>query len=123
MPVLLAPNYRLTRNPVELNDTARAGKRLVTMPRIIAAAKRQQRAFGWRNFENDVFQIRPGSQQSKLATGRLPSGIHVNKDSDNLGLRIGMDLAIFLATTPAHGDHVRAVAQIDVKLFFKRLAK
>ena len=62
MPVLLAPYYRFTRDPVELNDAARTGERLVTVPRIIASAKRQQRAFGWRDFENDVFQIRPGSQ-------------------------------------------------------------
>jgi hypothetical protein len=34
-----------------------------------------------------------------------------------------VDLAIFVATTPAHGDHVRAIGQVDVKLFFKRLAK
>ena len=34
-----------------------------------------------------------------------------------------MDLAILLAATPAHGDHVRAIAQIDVKLFFERLTK
>ena len=73
MPILLAPHHRLTRDPVELNDAARAGEWLVTMPRVIAAPKRQQRAFGRRHFENDVFQIRPGSQQSKLATGRFPS--------------------------------------------------
>jgi hypothetical protein len=34
-----------------------------------------------------------------------------------------VDLAVFLAATAAHGDHVRAIGQIDVKLFFKRLAK
>jgi hypothetical protein len=81
----------------------------VTVPRIIAAAKRQQRAFGWRDFENDVFQTRPGSQQAKLAARGFPSGVHVNKDSDDLCLRIGVYLTVFLATTSAHGDHVRAI--------------
>src|SRR4029077_8531427 len=99
------------------------GKRLVTVPRIIAAAKRQQRAFGWRNFENDVFQIRAGSQQAKLAAGRFPIRIHVNKNSDDLCLRIGVDLTIFLAATSAHGDHVRAIGEIDVKFCLERLAK
>ena len=32
-------------------------------------------------------------------------------------------LPSFVAATPAHGDHVRAIGQVDVKLFFKRLAK
>src|SRR5207248_6746402 len=123
MPVLLAPYYRLTRNPVELNDPAWAGKRSVTVPRITAAAKRQQRAFRWRHFENDVFQIRPGSQQAKLAARRFPGRIHVNENSDDLCLRIGVDLTIFLATTSADGDHVRAIGQIDVKFRLERFAK
>src|SRR5437764_427396 len=123
MPVLLAPYYRLARNPVELNDPAWAGKRSVTVSRIIAAAKRQQRAFGWRHFENDVFQIRPGSQQAKLDARRFPSRIHVNKNSDDLCLGIGVDLTIFLATTAANGDHVRAISQIDVKFCLERFAK
>src|SRR5437588_10325733 len=116
MPVLLAPYYRLTRNPVELNDPAWAGKRSVTVPRIIAAAKRQQRAFGWRHFENDVFQIRPGSQQAKLAARRFPSRIHVNKNSDDLCLGIGVDFTIFFSRTAAHGDQVPAMIRSDVTL-------
>ena len=123
MPVLLTPDYRLACDPVELNNAARTGEWFVTVPRIIAAAKRQQRAFGWRDFQNEVFQIRPGSQQAKLAARRFPSRIHVNKNSDDLCLRIGVYLTIFLATTSAHGDHVRSIGQIDVEFCLERFAK
>src|SRR5438094_8493675 len=99
MPVLLAPYYRLTRNPVELNDPAWAGKRSVTVPRIIAAAKRQQRAFGWRHFENDVFETRPGSKQAKMAARRLPRRADVNRNRADHTSGISADLTMFLATT------------------------
>jgi hypothetical protein len=55
MPILLAPHHRLTGDPVELNDAARTREWFVTMPRVIAPPKCEQRAFGRRHFENDVF--------------------------------------------------------------------
>jgi len=61
--------------------------------------------------------------KSKLATGRFPSRIHVNKDGDDLRIRIGVDFTVFLTTTSAHGDHIGTITKIDVKFLLKRLAK
>ena len=86
VPVLLAPHDRLAGDPVELNHTAWAGERLMTMPRIIAAAEREQRAFGRGDFENHVVEIVSGAEQPQPATGRFPPGVHVDQDSDDFCL-------------------------------------
>src|SRR5437588_7319059 len=57
VPVLLAPHHGVASDPVELNHTACARERLMTMPRIFAAAERKQRPFRGRHFENHVFEI------------------------------------------------------------------
>src|SRR5919109_2278214 len=123
MTVLLAPHDGLAGNPVKLNDTAGSGERLVAVPRIIAATKRQQRAFGWRDLENHVFEIVSGAEQPKLTTSRLPPRIHVDQDRNDFGFRVGVNLAVFFAATAPHGDHVGPIRQIDTELFLKRLAE
>src|SRR5438876_10477875 len=52
MAALLAPHHRLAGDPVKLNHAARTGERLMTMPRVTAAAERQQRPFLRRDLEN-----------------------------------------------------------------------
>jgi len=123
MTILLAPHHRFTRHPVELYRPARAGKRLVTMPRIIAPSECQQCAFGWRHFENHIVQIVPGAQQAKASPGRFPARIHIDKDRDDLRLRIGVDFAVLFAAAAAHCNHVRAIRQIHIELFLEHVAE
>src|SRR5215831_1361784 len=93
------------------------------MPRIIAATKRQQCPFSWRDLENHVVEIVSGTEQSKPAARRFPSCIHIDQDRDNFCLRVSVDFAVFFAATAAHGDHIGPIRQINVELFFERLAK
>jgi len=123
MTILLAPHHRFTRHPIELNRPARTGERLVTMPRIIAPSERQQCAFGWRHFENHIVQIVPGAQQAKAPAGRFPARIHIDKDRDDLRLRIGVDFAVLFTAAAAHRNHVRAIRQVDIEFFLERFAE
>src|SRR5438128_7177684 len=123
MPVLLAAHHRLTRYPVELNHPAGPRERLMAMPRIVATPEREQRPTGRRHFKDHVLEVGARAQQPEAATRGFPRRVHVNKDGDDFGLGVSVNLAIFLAATSAHGDHVRAGGQIDIEFFLKRFAK
>ena len=53
----------LRREPIKLNHAALAGKRLVPVPRIVAALERHKRAGGRRHLNNDIVEI--GSRAKK----------------------------------------------------------
>src|SRR5512143_2609399 len=106
---LLAPYHGLTCHPVELNHASWTGEQLVAMPRIITTTECQQRPFDWRDLENHVIQIVSRAEQSKPATGRFPTCIHVDQDRDDFCLRVSVDFPVLFAATAAHGDHIWSV--------------
>ena len=85
----MVPQHRdlpvaLRGEPVELNDTAFAGERLVTVPGIVAALEREQRARDRRNFEDDVVEVVCRAQQAQPAARLPPRLVHVDEDGDDL---------------------------------------
>src|SRR2546427_4473413 len=123
MPVLLAAHHRLARDPVELNHPAGPEERFMAVPRIITTPECEQRPARRGHFKDHVFEVSARTQQPEPATTGFPRPVHVNEDGDDLRLGVGVNLAIFLAATSAHGDHVWAGGQIDVEFFLKRFAK
>src|SRR5229473_907044 len=123
MPVLLAAHHRLARNPIELNHPAGPIERLMAVPRIFTTPECEQRSAGRGNFNDHLLEVSARTQQPEPATRAFPRPVHVNEDGDDLRRGVGVNLAIFLAATSAHGDHVWAGGQIDVEFFLKRFAK
>ncbi len=76
----------LRGKPVELDDAALADKRLMAMPRIVAALERKQRARNRRHFDNDVIKIVRRTQQAQSSAGLAPAFIHVDENGDDLAL-------------------------------------
>src|SRR5947208_5829957 len=120
MPVLLAAHHRLARDPIELNHPAGPRERLMAVPRIITTPEREQRSAGRGNFKDYVLEVGARTQQPEPATRGSPRWVHVNEDCADFGLAVSVNLAIFLAATSPHSDHVRAGGQIDIEFFFKR---
>ena len=52
----------LRRQPIELNDAALADKGFMSVPRIVAAFEREQRACDRRHLDDDIAEIVRGSQ-------------------------------------------------------------
>ena len=113
----------LRRKPVELNDPALADKRFVAVPRIVAALERQQRSGDRGDFDDDVVEILRGSQQAEPAARLIPALVHVKKDSNDLGLRIGVDLAVGGTASATHCRDRGSSRQIDPKFVLECLAE
>src|SRR5258708_1965427 len=84
MPTGLVAQHALAGDPVQLEDPARAGERLVSVVRVVAAPKRDQGSLFGRDLGDDVLEVRPRSKQAKPAARLLPRRIHVEQDRDNL---------------------------------------
>src|ERR1700730_14080003 len=89
------------------------------MPRVVAALKREERAFLRRHFEDHVIEIVTRSQQTQPAADALPFRIHVDQPRDYFCLRIGMDFSILLRAAPPRGDHSGPACQIDGEFALK----
>src|SRR5580765_4119695 len=54
-------------------------------------------------------------QEPQPPLGRAPSTIQVEQDGDELGFRIGVDLAVLRSRAAAHGEHRRTVLQVHAE--------
>src|SRR6516225_58277 len=64
-----------------------------------------------------------GSQQAESAARLIPALVHVKKDSDDLGLRIGVDLAVGGTASATHCRDRGSSRQIDPKFVLECLAE
>ena len=110
-------------NPVELDNTALAVKRLMAMPGIIAALEGDQGAGGWRHLNDNVVQIRARTKEAQSSSLRLPGLVHVDEGRDDLTGRIGVYLAIARPTATAYGGDCRSALKGDIEFLFERSAK
>ena len=74
----------LRRDPIELDDPARADKRLMTVPGIVGAFESEQRALARWNLGNHVVDVVAGPQQPEPAAWLFPAWIHINEDGNDL---------------------------------------
>ena len=79
MPALLAAHDFVARDPIELDHSPRAGKGLVTMPRIVAALEREERPLDRRHLEDHVIEIGSRFQQSQPSPSIFPSRVQVKQ--------------------------------------------
>src|SRR5437762_13977316 len=74
---LLAADHRGIRHPVQLNDAARTGERLETVPRLGVVLEDQQSPTLRRHFGDDVAKIVRRAHKAKPPSGTLPAVIHI----------------------------------------------
>src|SRR5262249_13986674 len=85
--------------------------------------ERQQRSGDRRDFDDDVVGILRGSQQPQLAARLIPALVHVKKDSDDLGLRVGVDIAVGRTASAPHSGGGGPTRQVDTEFVLECLAE
>src|SRR5437763_4414332 len=110
-------------DPVELDHATRAGKRLVSMPGIIGAPERDERALRRRHLRHHVFEVFAVAEQAQASARGFPARVHVDQHGDDLALRVRVDLAVPRIAAAAHGDSRGPAFQLDAEFFLESLAK
>ena len=108
MAPLLARDDRPVGHPVHLDGAPLAVEGLVAVPGILRAAEDEQGAAMRRHFLGIVGEIGAVAQDAQPPAVLVPLLVHVEEHGDDLGGRIGVDLAVARPAFAAHREHGRA---------------
>src|ERR1700722_2543770 len=117
------PAIAFRSDPVELDDPAFAGERLVPVPGIVGPFEREQRSLRRRDLHDHVVEVVGRFQQTQATAGILPARVHVDKDRDDLAFRIGMDPSILRAALTPNRRRRRAPGELEAELLLERFAE
>src|SRR3954464_10392964 len=101
---LLARDDRSVGDPVHLDRAARAVERLMAVPGFLRTPKDEQRPAMRRDLLGVVVEVRAVLQDTQPPAVLVPRVIHVEEHGDELGGRIGVDLAVVRTAFAAHRE-------------------
>src|SRR6266849_269813 len=100
---------------VELDRTPLAFEGLVSVPAVRGDLENQAPSGVGRYLGRVASQVVVVVEEPEPPLGRAPAGVQVEKNRDQLGFRIGVDLAVFFPGAAANGEHRRSALQIHAQ--------